>query len=216
MTALGFGITDRELLRSAAIQYWTGGGWIVKVVAIVGSPRIGGNTEILTREALRVIEAAGLETEMIRLAEKKVLPCNACGACTSGEVCSIDDDLMSLYNKVKEADGLIIASPVYFGSATPLLKAFMDRVGYISLNNGYPLARKPGGPLTVAGRNGGNFTNAQLILWFIAQGMIVPGSIDWNCAFGNEIGEIWNDERGVKTVRIFAQNLAWLVKKLAG
>jgi len=188
----------------------------VKVVAIVGSPRIGGNTEILTREALRVIEAAGLETEMIRLAEKKVLPCNACGACTSGEVCSIDDDLMPLYNKVKEADGLIIASPVYFGSATPLLKAFMDRVGYISLNNGYPLARKPGGPLTVAGRNGGNFTNAQLILWFIAQGMIVPGSIDWNCAFGNEIGEIWNDERGVKTVRIFAQNLAWLVKKLAG
>jgi len=153
---------------------------------------------------------------MIRLVEKTVFPCNACDACTSWEVCSIDDDLMLLYSKMKKADGLIIGSPVYFGSVTPLLKAFMDRVGYIALNNWYPFARKPGGPLIVAGRNGGNFTTAQLILWFMALGMIVPGSIDWNCAFGNEIGEIWNDKRGIETVRLFAQNLAWLVKNLAG
>jgi multimeric flavodoxin WrbA len=187
---------------------------VVKVLGIVGSPRIGGNTEQLTQEALRIIAEKGIDTELVRLAEKTVLPCTACGACESEETCSLDDDLMPMYNRLKEAHGIILASPVYFGSATPQLKAFMDRAGYISYNNGYTLARKVGGPLVVAGRNGGNFTNAQLIMWFMILGMIVPGSNDWNTAFGSEPGEIWEDTSGIDTVRGFAESLAWLVKKL--
>ena len=186
----------------------------MKVVGIVGSPRIGGNTEQLTQEALRIIGEKGIDTELVRLAEKTILPCTGCDACESEETCPLDDDLLPLYHRLREANGIILASPVYFGSATPQLKAFMDRAGYISYNNGYTFARKAGGPLVVAGRNGGNFTNAQLILWFMILGMIVPGSNDWNSAFGSEPGDIWEDTSGIDTVRVFAQNLAWLVTKL--
>jgi len=187
----------------------------MKVMGIVGSPRIHGNTEQLTEEALRMLREQGIETELVRLAVKEILPCTACGTCEDEETCTLDDDLLPLYRAVKDADGLILASPVFFGSATPQLKAFMDRAGYISYNNGFTFARKAGGPLVVAGRNGGNFTNAQLMLWFMILGMIVPGSTDWNTAFGSAPGEIWNDTGGIDAVRNFAGNLAWLVKKLA-
>lgn len=186
----------------------------MKVVGIVGSPRIGGNTEQLTQEALRIIGEKGIDTELVRLAEKTILPCTGCDACESEETCPLDDDLLPLYHRLREVNGIILASPVYFGSATPQLKAFMDRAGYISYNNGYTFARKAGGPLVVAGRNGGNFTNAQLILWFMILGMIVPGSNDWNSAFGSEPGDIWEDTSGIDTGRVFAENLAWLVTKL--
>lgn len=187
----------------------------MKVVGVVGSPRLGGNTEQLTQEALNTIHEKGIDTELIRLAKKNILPCTECGACESEETCPLDDDLLPLYHRLKEADGIILASPVFFGSATPELKALMDRAGYISYNNGFTFSRKAGGPLVVAGRNGGNFTNTQLILWFMILGMIVPGSVDWNTAFGTEPGEIWDDKSGMHTVRVFAENLAWLVKKLA-
>jgi multimeric flavodoxin WrbA len=186
----------------------------MKVIGIVGSPRVGGNTEQLTQEALRIVQEQGIDTELVRLAEKKILPCTACGACENEETCVLDDDLLPLYVAVKGADGLILASPVFFGSATPQLKAFMDRAGYISYNNGFTLARKAGGPLVVAGRNGGNFTNTQLLLWFLILGMVVPGSNDWNTAFGSAPGDIWKDTDGIDNVRNFASNLAWLVKKL--
>jgi multimeric flavodoxin WrbA len=187
----------------------------MKVLGIVGSPRIRGNTEQLTEEALRILREQGIQTELVRLAEKKILPCTACGVCEGKETCALDDDLLPLYHRVKDADGLILASPVFFGSATPRLKAFMDRAGYISYNNGFTFARKAGGPLVVAGRNGGNFTNTQLILWFMILGMIVPGSTDWNTAFGSSPGDIWKDTGGIDAVRNFAGNLAWLLKKLA-
>jgi multimeric flavodoxin WrbA len=187
----------------------------MKVMGIVGSPRIRGNTEQLTEEALRILREQDIDTELVRLAEKKILPCTACGVCENEETCALDDDLMPLYHAVKGADGLILASPVFFGSATPQLKAFMDRAGYISYNNGFTFARKAAGPLVVAGRNGGNFTNTQLILWFMILGMVVPGSTDWNTAFGSAPGDIWKDTGGIEAVRNFAGNLAWLVKKLA-
>jgi multimeric flavodoxin WrbA len=187
----------------------------MNVIGIVGSPRIKGNTEQLTREALRIVEEQGIDTEMVRLAERQILPCTACGACEDEEICTLDDDLLPLYERLKRADGVILASPVFFGSATPEMKAFMDRTGYISYNNGYTFARKAGGPLVTAGRNGGNFTNTQLLLWFLILGMIVPGSNDWNTAFGSAPGDIWQDDSGVETVRQFAANLGWLVKRLA-
>ena len=125
--------------------------------------------------------------------------------------------LIRIFNlaQIRETDGIILASPVYFSSVSANLKAFMDRAGLVSYNNGYTFRRKAGGPLTVAGRNGGNYTNSQLLLWFMILGMIVPGSTDWNCVFGNKIGDIWEDKRGVETIRRFAENLARLVRKLA-
>jgi len=134
--------------------------------------------------------------------------------CQKEERCSIEDDLFPIYLKMKEADGIILASPVYFGSATALIKALIERAGYISRRNGDPFRGKVGGPLVVARRAGKNFTFAQLTLWFQILGFFIPGSSYWNVAIGHEKGEVARDEEGLKTAWNFGKNIAYLIKKL--
>ena len=185
----------------------------MKAIGIVGSPRKDGNTEILTRHTLKAIEEEGLDTELIRLAGLDIRPCNACMVCRDGEPCPIDDDLLPIYTKMKAADAVILASPVYFGSATALLKALMDRTGYMSYDT-RPFAGKVGGPLVVARRAGHNFTFAQIIYWFHILGFFMPGSTYWNIAFGRQPGEVEEDEEGLKTAWNFGKNIAFLVRNL--
>ena len=188
----------------------------MKVIGIVGSPRKNGNTEILTSHALKAIAEEGLETELIRLAGLNIKPCNACMGCLKEERCSIEDDLFPIYLKMKEADGIILASPVYYSSVTALMKAFMERAGYVSRHNGEPFSGKVGGPLVVARRTGHNFTLAELTFWFQVLGLVIPGSSYWNMAFGKEKGEVTSDEEGMQTAWNFGKNIAWVVKKLKG
>jgi multimeric flavodoxin WrbA len=186
----------------------------MKAIGIVGSPRKNGNTELLTAHALKAIAEEGLDTELIRLANLRIRPCNACMLCQKEERCPIKDDLFPIYLKMKEADSIILASPVYFGSATALIKALMERTGYISRWNGDPFRGKVGGPLVVARRAGKNFTFAQLTLWFQILGFFIPGSTYWNVAIGREKGEVANDKEGLETAWNFGKNIAFLVKKL--
>ena len=97
----------------------------MKAIGIVGSPRKNGNTELLTTHTLKAIAEEGLDTELIRLSGLEIKPCNACMVCQKEERCPIVDDLFPIYLKMKEADAIILASPVYYGSATALIKAFM-------------------------------------------------------------------------------------------
>lgn len=186
----------------------------MKAIGIVGSPRKGGNTEILTQHTLKAIAEEGLDTELVRLSGLNIQPCNACGVCTKGEQCPIDDDLLPIYEKMKKSEAIILASPVYFSSATALLKALMERTGYIAGHSGGAFAGKVGGPLVVARRAGQNFTFAQIMYWFHVQGFFMPGSTYWNIAFGREKGEVANDEEGMATAWNFGKNVAFLVKKL--
>ncbi len=189
----------------------------MKAIAICGSPRIDGNTEILLAKALEMIQAEGIETELIRLAEKKVNPCVACGACgrlKNKQCAQKDDDFHELFAKMLEADIIIVGSPVYFGSATPQLMSLLDRAGYVSRCNGNLFSRKIGGPVTVARRAGQNFTYAQMIYWFMLNDMIVAGSTYWNIAFGLKKGDVSEDAEGIETVTRFGENLAWLAKKI--
>ena len=188
----------------------------MKVLGIVGSPRKNGNTEMLTAHTLKAITEEGLDTELIPLAGLDIRPCNACMVCSQEERCSIEDDLFPIYLKMKDADGIILASPVYYGSATALIKAFIERTGYISRFNGEPFHRKVGGPLVVARRAGHNFTLAQLTLWYQILGLVVAGSSYWSIAFGRDKGEVINDEEGMKTAWNFGKNVAWAVKRLKG
>ncbi len=185
----------------------------MKAIGIVGSPRENGNTEILTKHTLKAIEGEGLDTELIRLAGLDIRPCDACMVCRNEERCPIDDDLPQIYTKMKEADAVILASPVYFGSATALLKALIDRTGYKSYDT-RPFAGKVGGPLVVARRAGQNFTFAQIMYWFHILGFFMPGSTYWNVAFGREKGEVSEDEEGLRTAWNFGKNIALLVKRL--
>ncbi len=184
----------------------------MKAIGIVGSPRKNGNTEILTEYTLKAIAEEGLDTELISLAGLDIQPCNACMVCRDEERCPIDDDLFPLYTKIKEAEAVILASPVYFGSATALLKAFMERTGYIGGRKVF--AGKVGGPLVVARRAGQNFTFAQIMYWFHILGFFMPGSTYWNIAIGREKGEVKEDEEGMRTAWNFGKNIALLTKKL--
>ena len=188
----------------------------MKVIGIVGSPRRKGNTEILTAHTLAAIKEEGLDTELISLSGVNIQGCNACMGCAEEERCSIEDDLFPVYRKMKEAEGIILASPVYFGSATAMIKALMERTGYISRQNGEPFTGKVGGPLVVARRAGHNFTVAQLTFWFQILGMVVPGSSYWNIALGREKGEVSQDEEGMNTAWTFGKNMAFVIKKLRG
>jgi multimeric flavodoxin WrbA len=113
------------------------------------------------------------------------------------------------------ADILIVGSPVHFGSATPELMALLDRAGYVSRANGNLFSRKIGGPVTVARRAGQNFTYAQLLLWYMINDMVVPGSSYWNVAVAREPGAVNADAEALATMDRFADNLAWLSTKLA-
>jgi multimeric flavodoxin WrbA len=153
----------------------------------------------------------------VRCAETDIKPCTACGVCRkrADKTCAIaDDDFAPVFKLVCDADIIICGSPVYFGSATPNLMAMLDRVGYVSRSNGHLLSRKIGGPLVVARRAGQNFTYAQLLYWYMANDMVVPGSNYWNIAFGRDVGEVNNDEEGLATIDKFSDNLVWLAGKL--
>ena len=188
---------------------------MIYIIGIVGSPRVEGNTEKLVVEALKAAsEEEGIQTELIRLAGKEIKPCDACLSCRKTGECHINDDFQEIFEKMVKADGIILASPVYFGSATPQIMALIDRAGFVSGARGRVFENKVGGPLVVARRAGQNFTFAQLLFFFLHQGMIVPGSTYWNIAFGREKGEVLGDQEGLRTVRNFAKKIVWLIKKI--
>ncbi len=184
------------------------------VVAICGSPRLNGNTQILLETACSTLNSRGINTELILLSEHNVKPCIACEKCKElkDRTCAIkDDDFHPILRKMIEADGIIIGSPVYFGCATSQTTSLLHRAGYVSRNNGNLLKGKVGAPVVVARRAGHNFTFAQLLFFFIVNGMIVPGSTYWNIAFGRKKGEVRGDEEGMETIKNFAVNLATLL-----
>jgi multimeric flavodoxin WrbA len=184
----------------------------MKAIGIVGSPRKNGNTEILVAHCLKAIAEEGIKTELVSLAKKNIQGCIDCGFCHEhpGE-CSIKDDFQAVHKKMLAADALIIASPVYYGSATALVKGLLERAGFTSRGK---YAGKVGGPLVVARRAGQNFTFAELLFWFHINQIVNPGGTYWNMAFGREKGEVTKDEEGMMTAWNFGKNVAKVTKKL--
>ena len=189
----------------------------MRVLGISGSPRHGGNTELLINTALSVLAEKGLETEFLSLADRTIQPCLACGGCMKSETiqCLQDDPAFDgIIEKFSAADGILIGSPVYFGSATPQTMSLLDRVGYVARRHPQLLRRKVGAAIVVARRAGRTFTFAQLNYFFLISEMIVPGSSYWNVATGREKGEVEDDHEGMETVKTLARNMAWLMQKL--
>jgi len=190
----------------------------VRVLGISGSPRPGGNTDILVKLALECLAQEGLDTEFLSLADRPIKPCMACRGCVKadGLRCVQEDPAFEgIVERFVAADGVLLGSPVYFGSATPQIMALVDRVGYVARAKENFLRRKVGAAIVVARRAGQNFTFAQLNYFFLLSEMIVPGSTYWNVGIGREKGEVLNDAEGLATVRTLAANMAWLMKKLS-
>jgi multimeric flavodoxin WrbA len=191
----------------------------MKVVGVCGSPRRKGNSEQLLDLALAEIRAQDIETEKLLLAGKRILPCKACLKCREkkdGLCHGRNDDLIPALPEIYKADGLLLATPVYFGAATADMTAFVDRVGYVSRGNGGLLRRKVGAPIVVARRAGQNFTVAQLNYFFLINEMVVPGARYWPIVFGAGPGEALNDDEGVATIKDLGRNVAWLIKTIHG
>lgn len=183
------------------------------VLLLCGSPRLEGNTAQVLKACAEVLEREGLKTETVLLAETPILSCTACGLCSGGE-CALDDGLNDIIIKIREADGFIVGTPVYFGTARGDVTAALQRIGMVSMASDSFLSRKVGGPIAVARRGGHTATLQELLMFFLINDMIVPGSTYWNMVFGREPGEAAKDEEGMRTVRRFAENVAFLIKKL--
>ncbi len=203
----------------------------MKVLALSGSPREDSNTTIMLQNTLDEIKKHELEVELITLNNKLINPCKACYYCVKHKKCvQTGDDFDELFEKVKEAEGIILGTPVYHASTTANLKAFLDRAGFLSRwvasemkekSEGYDFkgtvfSGKVGAPLTVARRTGQTFAFAELLLWFTVNDFVVVGSSYWNVGVAGKGGAVdaLEDEEGVLNIKHFASNMASVIKKL--
>jgi multimeric flavodoxin WrbA len=189
---------------------------MLKVLLISGSPKAEGNTAQLIKECARIITEQGVETEIISFAEMKIESCTACGKCTELGVCSLEDGLNDIMKKLRASQGFIVGAPVYFGTARGDVMAALQRIGYVSRMTDRFLSGKVGGAIAVARRGGQTFTLQEMLMFFLINDMIVPGSTYWNMVFGRLPGEVWQDKEGIETIQHFAANVANLVKRLYG
>lgn len=190
----------------------------MKVVAFNGSPRRkNGNTALIINMVLEEIRNAGIETEVVNIAGKPVRGCNGCRQCAKNQNnrCIFDDDVINeCIEKVRVADGIILASPVYYSNITTEMKALIDRVGVVSKANGCFLKNKVGASLVALRRGGDVHAFNSMNYLFLANEMIIPGSTYWNMVFGREPGDVNNDEEGIRNMKNLGQKMAWLLKKI--
>jgi len=188
----------------------------MKALGISGSPRADGNCILITKHALTAMAEEGIETELVSLAGLTISGCTACMACMKEERCIIEDDLMPIYEKMKAGDGIVVSTPVYFGSATARVKGLLERTGYIVRNSGGSFRGKVGGPLVVARRGGLTFTLAQMNCWFQTLEFYMSGVAHWNIAVGRKKEEVANDKEGMEAAWNLGKSLAFLMKAVHG
>ncbi len=190
-----------------------------KVVALNGSARKGGNTAILLRYVLKELENEGIETELIELSGSKIHGCLSCRKCSvrKDRRCSQRNDMgNALIEKMEQAGGILLGSPTYVSDVSPEIKALIDRASLVSRANGGMFRRKVGAAVVAQRRAGAIHAFDSLNHFFLINELIVPGSSYWNIGIGREIGDVEKDEEGVQTMKTLGQNMAWLLKKVAG
>jgi multimeric flavodoxin WrbA len=185
-----------------------------KVVLLCASPRPSGNTYQVLEECASVIEDEGLKAEIIPLVGKRIQSCIACGKCSELNECSLDDGLNDIIAHIRDAEGFIVGSPVYFGTARGDVMSALQRIGYVSMSTDNFLSWKVGGPIAVARRGGQTSTLQEMLMFYLINDMIVPGSTYWNMVFGRDPGEVQDDAEGIQTIRRFGYNVASLIKKI--
>jgi multimeric flavodoxin WrbA len=190
----------------------------MKAIAINGSPRRGGNTEIMLKKVLEPLEAAGWSTKYLRIGGKPARGCIACFKCfeKQNQRCSVEKDDMNDYlEQIYAADAVILGSPTYFADVTPELKALIDRAGFVALANGGLLRGKIGAAVVAVRRGGATHVFDTINHMFLISSMIVPGSIYWNLGMGGDKGEVLGDDEAMRNMRHLGQSIAWLGKAIA-
>jgi len=189
----------------------------MRVIAFNGSPRKGGNTEILLNYVLNELKNEGIDTELMQVGGNLIHGCTGCRACfrNKNRRCIIENDIVNdCITKMADADGILLGSPVYFSDITPEMKALIDRAGYVAGANDDLFKRKVGAAVIAVRRGGAVHAFDSINHFFLIRQMIVPGSCYWNMGIGREKGEVEKDEEGIRTMKILGQNMAWLLKKV--
>lgn len=186
----------------------------MKIIGINGSPKANGNTKAALDLMGQVFAREGMDFEVLHIGAK-LSPCSGCFRCAKAHQCTLPDDgLNEMYQKLIQADGVVFASPVYFASITSGMRCFLDRVGCIAMNDGYPFRFKVGAPLVVARRGGSVSALDQLVHYINYAQMVMPGSLYWPLVYGQKPGEVAQDEEGVQTVQVLAQSMAYVLKAM--
>ena len=189
----------------------------MKVVAFNGSPRKEGNTYLLIQRVFEELKKEGIDTEYVQVGGKPLRGCTACLKCAEkkDKKCVLPDDPLNDYvAKMEQAEGIILASPVYFSNVTAEMKALIDRAGFVAKANGGLFKRKVGAAVVAARRAGATIVYSDLNFFFGINEMVIPSSSYWNLGIGRAPGDVLKDEEGMKTMETLGQNMAWLLKKL--
>ncbi len=191
--------------------------FFMRVVALNGSPRKGGNTDRLLRYVLEALGDEGIDSEVIQVGGKSVHGCTACGKCSErlDRKCSIDTDIVNhCIAQMAEAEGVLIGSPTYFADVSPETKALIDRAGFVGMANGGLYARKVGAAVVAVRRAGGIHAFDTINHFFGISNMVTVGSSYWNLGFGLDPGDVDRDEEGIRTMRNLGENMAWLLHRI--
>jgi multimeric flavodoxin WrbA len=186
----------------------------MKVLAINGSSRKNGNTHILINRILEKLNSTSIETEEIQLAINIIHPCKACFSCGGKENCIYQKDNFSeIFTKMKQADGIILASPVYSANISANMQAFLERASVVCDMNGSLLKHKIGASVAAARRGGALNAIDAMNHFFLNHEMLVVGSTYWNMAYGQMPGDVLKDEEALANMDNLAENITWLLKK---
>ena len=190
----------------------------MKVVAFNGSPTKEGNTYQAIRMVAAELEAAGIGVEVIHVGNKAISGCIACGMCAKngGEKCAIRNDGVNEWiDRMREADGVILGSPVYFSGINGTLKSFLDRACYVLAHSGGVMRHKVGASVVAVRRTGGTGALDSLNRYIQYLELFSPASNYWNVIHGRLPGEVLQDAEGCQIMRVLGRNMAWLMQAVA-
>jgi len=190
----------------------------LKVIGFNGSSRKKGNTACSMNTVFDQLEKAGIETEMILVGKEKIQGCVACHGCVKNqdEACAIKDDPVNEWiQKIKEADGVLLGSPVHFSGVAGTMKSFLDRAFFVASVNGGMFRQKIGATVAAVRRSGGISTLETLNHYINYSEMVMPSSNYWNVAHGLTPGQMEEDAEGKQIMEVLGQNMAWIMKIIA-
>ena len=184
----------------------------MKVLLINASPRPNGNTALALHEMEKVFAEEGIEAETVRIGSQAIRGCIACNSCAERGKCVFDDAVNETAPKFEAADGLVVATPVYYGSPNGTVETFLDRLFY---STHFDKTMKVGASVAVCRRGGASATFDALNKYFTISNMPVASSQYWNSVHGRAPGEADQDAEGLQTMRVLARNMAFLMKSIA-
>jgi multimeric flavodoxin WrbA len=186
-------------------------------IAVNGSPRSGGNTELLLKEVLGELDTVGWDTELVKVGGTAIRGCIACKQCFENKdnLCVVkSDNFNDIFTKLLRADAMILGSPTYFAAVSADLKALIERAGYVAYANDQAFSGKLGAAVVAVRRGGATHAYDTINHMFQMSRMILPGSTYWNMGFGLEKGDVTEDEEGLANMRHLGKSIDWLGRNM--